>query len=354
MTQKLTLRPTGLAGVAEHHDKALSLAGGPLRFDGVEAILRQNGKAAQRRVLPVGQLRSWAETHSCWPEAERLLARLTLPRTDFAGLPLAEPQIMGVINVTPDSFSDGGDRFDRRQAIDAGLKLWQAGASIVDVGGESTRPRAEPVSLDQEMERVLPVIEALTREGVRVSIDSRNAPVMSAALAAGASLINDVTALTGDPNAMKVAADSGTPVILMHMQGEPRSMQDNPIYDDAALDVFDYLAERADACEAGGIPRERVAIDPGIGFGKNLAHNLRILEQLALFHGTGCPVLLGASRKSFIGRLSEAEAPKDRLPGSLAAVLAGAARGVQLFRVHDVAETKQALAVWQAIVGSPD
>ena len=353
MTQTLTLRPTGLGGAAEHGDAARALAGGPLRFAAVEAILRRAGQRVQREILSLGKLEAWAERMDCAPEAARLLARLTAPRGDFAGLSLSEPQIMGVINVTPDSFSDGGDRFDRAQAIAAGLGLWRAGASIIDIGGESTRPRADPVSLEQELDRVLPVIEALAKEGVRVSIDSRNAPVMEAALAAGAEIVNDVTALTGDPDALKVVADAGVPVILMHMQGEPRSMQDNPVYDDAALDVFDYLEARAAVCEAAGIPRSRVVIDPGIGFGKNLAHNLRILEQLAVLHGTGCAMLLGASRKSFIGRLSEAEAPKDRLPGSLAAVLAGAARGVQFYRVHDVAETRQALAVWQAIVGSP-
>jgi dihydropteroate synthase len=259
------------------------------------------------------------------------------------------PCVMGIVNVTPDSFSDGGDRFDAERAIADGLAMWRAGADFVDVGGESTRPGAAPVAPEEELRRVRPVVAALAGEGVRVSIDSRHAEVMAGAVEAGAAVINDVTALTGDAVSLRVAADSGLPVVLMHMQGEPRSMQADPHYDDVALEVYDHLAERLAACEAAGIPRARIAVDPGIGFGKTLVHNLELLDRLTLFHGLGCPLLLGVSRKSFIGKLSRQEPPKDRLAGSLAAALAGVARGAQILRVHDVAETLQALAVWRAI-----
>jgi dihydropteroate synthase len=228
--------------------------------------------------------------------------------------------------------------------------MWEEGAEILDVGGESTRPGAEPIGEDEECRRVLPVVAALAEAGARVSIDSRHAGVMEAALQAGARLVNDVTALSGDARALDVVTareDSG--VVLMHMRGDPRTMQANPSYADVTLDVYDYLEDRIAVCEAAGIGRERIAVDPGIGFGKTLAHNLRLLEQLAVFHALGSAVLLGASRKSFIGALSRNEKPAARQPGSLAAALAGAARGCQIFRVHDVPETRQALKVWQAI-----
>jgi dihydropteroate synthase len=210
------------------------------------------------------------------------------------------------------------------------------------------------VPVEEELRRVIPVIESLAQEGVRVSIDTRRARVMREASQAGASIINDITGLTGDPESLKAAAATGRPVVLMHIQGDPRTMQQNPTYEDPALDVYDWLAGRVEACEAAGIPRSRIAVDPGIGFGKNLEHNLLILEQLALFHGLGCPILLGVSRKSFIGRLSRGEAPKERMPGSLAAAIAGLQRGVQILRVHDVAETRQAVAVWRAITTAED
>jgi dihydropteroate synthase len=224
-----------------------------------------------------------------------------------------------------------------------------AGADILDVGGESTRPGAEAVSAEEEIARVVPVVKALSETGARVSIDTRRAVVMKAAIEAGATIINDITALTGDPDSMRVAAESGLPVVLMHMRGEPGTMQDNPQYQDAARDVCEYLKDRVRACEAAGMKRGLIAVDPGIGFGKTVNHNLEILARLDLYRDFGCPVLLGASRKSFIAKISCAEEPKDRVAGSLAAVLAAARQGVRLFRAHDVAETRQALAVWQAI-----
>ena len=267
----------------------------------------------------------------------------------FAGFLLDRPRLMGVVNVTPDSFSDGGETLDPAYALERGRAMLDAGVDILDVGGESTRPGAEPVAAEDEIKRVVPVVKALSELGAKVSIDTRRASVMKAAIEAGAQIINDVTALTGDPDSLSLVAESGLPVVLMHMQGEPGTMQDDPQYADAANEVFGYLKDRVAACEKAGIERSRIAVDPGIGFGKTVAHNLDILNCLALYRDFGPPVLLGVSRKSFIGKLSRDEAPKDRVPGSIAAVLAAAAQGVRLFRVHDVAETRQALEVWRAV-----
>lgn len=272
----------------------------------------------------------------------------------FAGLSLDRPRLMGVVNVTPDSFSDGGDFLDPDIAIAHGLTLRDAGADILDVGGESTRPGAEPVSEADECARMLPVIKGLSDAGALVSIDTRRAGVMRAALEAGAKIVNDVTALTGDDDSIAVCAELDCDIVLMHMQGEPRTMQQNPTYVDAALDIVDYMAERLRTLEAAGIPRARVAVDPGIGFGKNLDHNLRILAHIDAFHALGTPVLLGVSRKSFISKIDRDCDAKDRIAGSIAAAIAGWDRGVQIFRVHDVAETRQALAVWQAIEAAED
>lgn len=267
----------------------------------------------------------------------------------FAGLSLAMPRIMGVINVTPDSFSDGGETFHADDAVRRGRQMLAEGADILDVGGESTRPGAPPVDAATEIARVMPVVEELARSGALISIDTRHAPVMRAAIAAGARIVNDVTALTGDPNSLAVVAASDASVVLMHMQGEPGTMQDAPRYDDAAREIFDYLKERVAVCEQAGIACTRIAVDPGIGFGKTVDHNLDILGRLDLYRGLGCPLLIGLSRKSFIAALSRGEPPKGRLAGSLAAALAALDQGVRLFRVHDVAETAQAFRVWQAI-----
>ncbi len=267
----------------------------------------------------------------------------------FAGLTLDRPRIMGIINVTPDSFSDAGEALKPEDAIERGRAMLDAGADILDVGGESTRPGADPVDAGEEMARVLPVVKGLSELGALVSIDTRRAEVMKAAIQAGAKIVNDVTALTGDPESPSVVAESGLPVVLMHMQGVPGTMQDNPQYVDAAAEVFDYLKQRAADCGAAGIEASRIAVDPGIGFGKKAAHNLEILNRLDLYRDFGPPVLIGVSRKSFIGKISRDEPPKDRVPGSIAAQLAAFSQGVRLFRVHDVAETRQSLEVWQAI-----
>lgn len=267
----------------------------------------------------------------------------------FAGVSLDRPRVMGVVNVTPDSFSDGGEAFAAESAIARGLEMARAGAAFVDVGGESTRPGAEPVAVEEELRRVVPVVAALAAEGVRVSIDTRRPEVMAAALDAGALIVNDITALAGDPRSLPLVAERGVAVVLMHMQGEPRTMQADPRYEDAALDIHAWLAARLEACLAAGIARERVALDPGVGFGKTLEHNLRVLSHLAVYRQLGCALLIGVSRKSFIARLSDGAAVVDRLPGSLAAGLAAVAQGAHILRVHDVEATVQALNVWGAI-----
>jgi dihydropteroate synthase len=274
--------------------------------------------------------------------------RTAVPLRQFAGLDLARPLVMGIVNVTPDSFSDGGDFALPESGVAHGLKLMEEGADIVDVGGESTRPGAAPVTPDEELRRILPVIRGLTRAGAVVSVDTRRAAVMRAALAEGARIVNDVSALTFDAGSLAVAALAAG-VVLMHMKGEPATMQKVAQYDDAPAEVATYLSARVAACRAAGMPLERIAIDPGIGFGKTAEHNLQILAKLDRMKAIGAAILIGVSRKSFIGRLSRGEAPKDRLPGSLAAALAAVARGADILRVHDVAATRQALAVWQAI-----
>ena len=289
-----------------------------------------------------------AGTEAAGTEGAGAAPRPSAPLT-FAGLVLDRPRIMGVVNVTPDSFSDGGDAYPPSAAIDRGLALHAAGAAIVDVGGESTRPGAEPVPVEEERTRVVPVIKELARSGVVVSVDTRRAAVMEAAMEAGATVVNDVSALTADAGSMGLMAGGSASVVLMHMQGDPRTMQVAPRYDDVVRDVHGWLRRRIVACEAAGIARHRLAVDPGIGFGKTLEHNIDILAHLDAFADLGRPLILGVSRKSFVARLSCDEPPKDRVPGSLAAGLFALLHGVHILRVHDVAETRQALAVWQAI-----
>jgi dihydropteroate synthase len=258
---------------------------------------------------------------------------------------------MGIVNATPDSFSDGGDNYNPQTAIDTALAMVEAGAHIIDVGGESTRPGSAPVSPDEEGARVLPVVSALAAKGIVVSIDTRHAKVMTAATEAGALIINDVAALR-EPGALEAAARSKAAICLMHMLGEPGTMQNDPTYACAPLDVYDFLAERIAACIQAGIPLDRITVDPGIGFGKTSDHNAQILASMALYHGLGVGILLGVSRKRFIAALSRDELPKQRFPGSMAAAQIGLDAGVQIVRVHDVAETVQATTVWRAIRGT--
>jgi dihydropteroate synthase len=290
------------------------------------------------------------------PSAElaHVWQRLTSPRAPLQVgervIRLDQPQVVGILNVTPDSFSDGGRHEDPAAAAQAGHAMAVAGAAIVDVGGESTRPGARAVWEGDEVKRVLPVVEQLARAGTAVSIDTRKAAVMEAAIGAGAGIVNDVSALTFDERAAGVVAEACCPVVLMHHQGTPETMQKEPRYDrPVLLEVYDWLEGRIEAAVAAGVERSRIIVDPGIGFGKTVAHNLQLLNGLALLHGLGCPIMLGASRKRMIGALA-GEAPADqRLPGSLALALKGAEQGVQLLRVHDVPETVQALKVWRGL-----
>jgi dihydropteroate synthase len=345
MTGQIYVRPTGFVDAPFGHDgKVARLAGGLLFFSMVE-LVRGNGA----ELVPVAGIegRLDAAGRIAWQ-------RLTAPRAPLQlgerVVRLDQPQVMGIVNVTPDSFSDGGAHAEAEAAIAAGHDMAAAGAAIVDVGGESTRPGAKPVWEGDEAARVLPVIRRLAVAGTAVSVDTRKALVMEQALAAGAGLVNDVSGLTWDPRALAVVARAGCPVVLMHHKGPPETMQDDPRYDrPVLLEIYDWLEARIQAAEAAGIARERIIVDPGFGFGKNVQHNLQLMNGLALLHGLGCPVMLGASRKRTIGALA-GEAPADRrLPGSLAFALQAAQQGVQLLRVHDVPETVQALRVWRGL-----
>ena len=357
---RLYLEPVGIQpadDVAEDIERgeAMRLAGGPLAFADVALTARLPDGGLARARASLAALRGWAagQPETVAARAHALLDNLSTPRATIAGLAFSRPLVMGVINVTPDSFADGGLHFEPAAAIRHGHRLIEEGADILDIGGESTRPGAEPTGEAEERRRVLPVVAGLAGSAVPLSIDTRRARIMVAALETGARIINDISALTFDPGSLEVAATSGAPVILMHSQGDPKTMQQAPSYDDAALDVFDYLAARVATCTTAGVPRDRLIVDPGIGFGKTVSHNVEILRGLSLYHGIGTPLLVGVSRKSFIARLSRGEPEGARLPGSLAAALAAVSAGAQIVRVHDVGETRQALAVARALAHGP-
>lgn len=316
------------------------LGDGSLAFALVEIIERRGPGDIARRVVPASAVADGLDGHIA-------------ARPPLANLPLDPPIIMGILNATPDSFSDGGAFLDPAAAIAHGVGMIAAGARIIDIGGESTRPGATAISVEEEIRRVTPVIAGLRARaedsGAVISIDTRNAATMAAALNAGATIVNDVSALTHDPRAMEIVAKSDVRIVLMHMQGQPTTMQRAPAYDDVVLDVYDYLAGRIAACRNAGIALDRIVVDPGIGFGKTTAQNLALLSHLSLFHGLGVPLLVGVSRKGFIGKLSAGEPPAARLPGSLAAALACAGQGAHILRVHDVAETVQALKIALAL-----
>ena len=279
----------------------------------------------------------------------------TSPQLDCAGrvLKLDVPRVMGIVNATPDSFADGGEHATVEAAIAHGLKLAEEGADILDIGGESTRPGADDVRLEEELRRVVPVIEALAkRVSIPISVDTSKPEVMRAAVAAGAGMINDVYALRRE-GALDAAAGLGVPVVLMHMQGEPRTMQANPQYDDVVAEVHRFLAERIFAAEMAGIAKKNVVVDPGFGFGKDTRHNLQLLAQLRRFAELGVPVLAGLSRKKTIGELTGRDHPRERVFGSVAAHLVAAQNGAAILRVHDVAATVDALKVWNAVAAVP-
>ncbi len=279
------------------------------------------------------------------------VGRLSASRGGVAGLDMAEPQVMGIVNTTPDSFSDGGVNAEADTAIANARGMAAEGATLLDVGGESTRPGSDPVDEAEEWRRIEPVIAALVADGLKVSCDTRKAAIMRRATAAGVAMINDVAALSYEPEALTAAADSGLPVCLMHAQGDPKTMQNNPQYDNVLIDVCDWLEARVNAVEAAGVPRQSIVVDPGIGFGKSFQHNLQLLQGMSLFHGIGVPVLLGASRKGFIGAVTGEKVAGRRQSGSAAAALHGVMAGVQIVRVHDVRETIHTIRLWQAAAG---
>jgi dihydropteroate synthase len=343
------LRPTGFVDSPFGHDgKVARLAGGLNWFAAVELIQVEGRKRTSTELLPVEGVEDRFDD-----DLAAQWQALTAPRPPLQlgerTIRLDQPQVMGIVNATPDSFSDGGQFADAAAAASAGADMAGEGAAIIDVGGESTRPGAKPVWEGDEIERIVPIIRQLAAGGAAVSADTRKADVMTAALEAGARMINDVSALAYDHRSAGVVAASGVPVVLMHHQGAPETMQDDPRYGDVLVEVYDWLAERISEAVDGGIDRSRILIDPGFGFGKNVGHNLELMNGLALFHSLGCPLVVGASRKRTVGALS-GEAPADkRLGGSIAFAMKAAEQGVQLLRVHDVFDTVQALKIWRGL-----
>ncbi len=348
MPAKSYLRPVQFVDTPVGRDGEVArLAGGLGWFAGYELIEAEDGRRVSQRTLSVAEA---GRDERLAP----LIARITAPRAPLRlgerVLRLDQPLVMGILNVTPDSFSDGGRHADDPVgAAQAGVDMGIAGAAIVDVGGESTRPGAPEVWEGDEIARVVPAIERLARSGAAVSVDTRKAAVMEAALAAGAHLVNDVSALLYDGRALEVVAGAGCPVVLMHAGDPARGADGGRGYGDVLLEVYDWLEKRVEDVAAAGVDRAKILIDPGIGFGKSLADNLALLNGLALFHGIGCGILLGASRKRMIGALSNEAPVEQRLGGSVALALHGGQLGAQLLRVHDVAETAQALRVWRGL-----
>jgi len=343
------IRPTGFVDSPFGYDGQVArLANGLNWFASVELLQVDGNKRASSELLSIQQLESRLDD-----DLSIQWKRLTSPRAALQlgqrTVRLDQPQVMGIVNVTPDSFSDAGQLADPSNAAAAGARMSEAGAAIIDVGGESTRPGAKPVWEGDEIARIEPVIRQLASSGAAVSVDTRKADVMTAALAAGARMVNDVSALTYDLRSSHVVAGAGVPVILMHHQGKPETMQQDPRYDDVVVEVYQWLEERIADAEEAGISRDRILVDIGFGFGKTLAHNLELMNHLALFHSLGCPLVVGASRKRTIGALSN-EAPVDeRLGGSIAFALKAAEQGAQIVRVHDVPETVQALRIWRGL-----
>ena len=339
------LRPTGFVDSPFGHDgKVARLAGGLNWFASVE-LIHEDGR---RELAPVEGIEARFDEAMAADWARIIAPRAPLKLGERT-IRLDQPQVMGIVNSTPDSFSDGGCYVDAAAAAEAGAVMASQGAAIIDVGGESTRPGSSEVWEGDEIERVLPVVQQLAAGGTAVSIDTRKSGVMSAAIGAGAGLVNDVSALNWDPQSAEVVAKAAVPIVLMHHRGDPATMQDAPQYDDVLVEVFEWLEDRVAAAEAAGITRERILVDPGIGFGKSVAHNLELMNGLALLHGLGCPIVLGASRKRMIGALAGEAPANQRLPGSLALAIKAVEQGAQIVRVHDVPETVQALKVWRGL-----
>lgn len=349
---KIYLRPTGFVESPQRYEgDSLRLAGTMLWFSHIEYIARDTA-STQRQLVSV---REWdaftaALTDSVRGRCALLLERITTPRAALHmgkhRINLDQPQVMAIINATPDSFSDGGKNLDTDIAAEAALAMSRAGAAIIDIGGESTRPGAPLVGEDEELNRVAPLIRRLTEADIAISIDTRKASVMTGALQLGATMINDISALLYDDRAVEIACKSNVPVVLMHAPSQGRDPHKDGHYDDVVYDVFDWLEQRISEVEAAGVPRETILVDPGIGFGKTLADNLSIINNLAVYHGLGCALLFGASRKRLIGALSNDAGATDRLAGSVFLAMKAVEQGAHIVRVHDAAETIQAIRVW--------
>ena len=352
---KIYLRPTGFVESPQwHKGESLRLAGTMLWFSQIEYIVRDT-ITTQRQLVPVCQ---WNVFAAALPQSARercalLLGRITAPRAALQlgarMIRLDQPHVMAVINATPDSFSDGGQNLDPEIAVEAAVAMSSAGAAIIDIGGESTRPGAPLVWEGDELNRVAPLIRRLVGTGVAISIDTRKALVMEGALQAGATMINDISALLYDDRAVEVACKSNVPVVLMHAPSQSSDPHKDGKYDDVVYDVFDWLEQRVSEVEAVGLSRETILVDPGIGFGKTLADNLAIINNLAIYHGLGCALLFGASRKRLIGALSNAAGATDRLGGSIFLAMKAVEQGAHIVRVHDAAETVQAIHVWRGL-----
>ncbi len=312
---------------------ARDIAGGWAWFTHAEMLSRKGPS----QIVPVGDI------------PDEVLRNISDPRAPICGLAMTAPRVMGILNVTPDSFSDGGRHNRFSDAVARAGAMVDEGADLLDIGGESTRPGADFVDQKAEISRTLPVIEALQSTGLSapLSIDTRKADVARAALNAGAAMFNDVTAFQYDPQSLPLAVEKQPFVCLMHSPGEPATMQNDPHYENVLLDIYDHLEARIKICVAAGLPKSRIVVDPGIGFGKTLDHNLQLIRGLSLFHGLGCPVLLGVSRKGFIGKLAFAQEAADRVAGSLAIGQEALRQGVQFLRVHDVWQTRQAINLWK-------
>ncbi|MXO68497.1 dihydropteroate synthase [Altererythrobacter marinus] len=357
MSERVYLQPIGLAASPQGEEgDCIRLGGGMVYAHRFAAVVRREGAVVERwRFTP----ETAAETFARLPagldaEAEEQWANLRLahPPLELGArtVRLDQPQVAGILNVTPDSFSDGGQFLDRPEhGRDHAAAMLEAGAAIVDIGGESTRPGAAAVWEGEEIERVIPAVEYCAAMGAAISVDTRRPAVMDAALHAGAHMVNDVSALRHDPRSLELVAARDCPVILMHAPGEGDDLHAGGDYDAVVFDVFDWLRARRDAVLSAGVARERIVLDPGIGFGKSLAENLALINALPLFHALGQPLMLGASRKRMVGALSNEAPAHERLGGSLALAIAGMDAGVQLLRVHDVAATVQARNVWRGL-----
>ena len=353
MTTTHYLRPIALADSPQSEEgEAVRLAGGLVYASRFALVVRSGGRVTARTRHSVTELRAMLPdlpdaVREQWDNLQRAHAPL---QCGARTVRLDQPQVMGILNVTPDSFSDGGQFMDDPAIAHAhAAAMVEAGAAIIDVGGESTRPGAAAVWEGDELKRVIPAIERLAAMGAAISTDTRRPAVMEAALAAGAHIINDVSALRHDPRSLEFAARAGVPVVLMHAPGEGEDLHADGNYSDVVLDVFDWLAARRDAALAAGIAREKIVLDPGIGFGKSVGDNLALLNALPLFHALGQPLLLGASRKRMIGALNNEAPAHRRIGGSVALAMKGMEAGVQLLRVHDVPETVQARDVWRGL-----